>query len=201
MRRILSEELTTLLGDQGDVGTQRGRFVDHILSEYRSGQRTVDLLCIDVLQFPVENKVVAFCAQADCCLFAQQDKGEYIAVFLPARKKEAVGVDAVGDGAAEKGDPVEYNWRLVGVAKDELARDIKQDGKGDKGAEGEQNDLPCRRSGGQFTKRVDEIVEETHGVQRLAWSEALSRTLLSLLGCEVHGKGETTATLLFGSNH
>ena len=51
----------------------------------------VDLLGVDVLQLAVENEVVAFGAQADSGLLAQEHESENITVLLAAGKEEGVG--------------------------------------------------------------------------------------------------------------
>lgn len=56
--------------------------VYNILAEHRRSQRTVDLLCAQVFQLPIQNKFVPFSAQTHCRLPSEQYKGKDIAVLI-----------------------------------------------------------------------------------------------------------------------
>lgn len=53
--------------------------------------------------------------------------------LFAALEKELVGVNAVGDGAADEGDPVEDEWRLGTLATDgqQLRENIEDNGEGE----------------------------------------------------------------------
>jgi hypothetical protein len=92
-----------------------------MIPEDGGGERTIYFLGIDILELPVEDEVVAFGAQINSRLLAQQDEGEDVAVLLAAAEEEAVGVNTVGYGAANVWNPVEYDPRLVCILDKELA--------------------------------------------------------------------------------
>ena len=58
-----------------------GAVVDNVFSEHGSGERTVDLLRIGVLQFRVEDKVIAFGTDVYSRLLPQENKCKDIAVL------------------------------------------------------------------------------------------------------------------------
>ena len=55
--------------------------VDNMCTKNRCSQRAVNLFCIQVLMFAVQDEIVAFDAQADGSLLSQENEGEYIAVL------------------------------------------------------------------------------------------------------------------------
>lgn len=88
--------------------------VDNVCAKHRRGQRTVDLLRVDILQFSIKDKVVSFRTKADCGFLAQQDESEDITVLLPAFEEELVRFHSISDGAADERDPVE-DQRWIGT--------------------------------------------------------------------------------------
>lgn len=58
-----------------------GAVIDNIASEDGSGQNSVDLFGIDVLELAVENEVVSGRANSDSRLLAEEDKGEDITML------------------------------------------------------------------------------------------------------------------------
>lgn len=72
-------------------------------------------------------------------------------------------MDAVRDGAANEGDVVEDDGRLVGVLEEDLAEDVDEDGEGDEGGESDGDELPGR--GGLYVWPSDggDVLEEAHG--------------------------------------
>lgn len=47
--------------------------------------------------------------------------------LFPAGEKEFVGVDSVGNGAANEGDPMEHERWFIRVFEDELAKHVEND--------------------------------------------------------------------------
>lgn len=60
--------------------------------------------------------------------------------LLPAVEEEVVGINAIGDGTADKGYPMEDQRRLVLVLQQNLRQDIEEDGGGGEACEGEEDD-------------------------------------------------------------
>lgn len=58
-----------------------GAVIDDISSEDGSGQDTVNLLGVDILELAVENKVVSSRAHSHGRLLAEQDKGKHVAIL------------------------------------------------------------------------------------------------------------------------
>ena len=149
-----------------DLGV--GAVVDDILAKDRCGERVVDLLSVDVLQLAIENEVVAFGAEADGGLLAQEDESENITVLLAAGKEEGVGVHAVGDGVADPWEEVEDERRLIGVAEEDLLEDVQEDNEGEQTAGGGESDEPGGRVVEERSQRANETLEEAHcgGMER-----------------------------------
>ncbi len=105
-----------------------GAIINDILSEHRGGKDGVNLLGVDVTKLAIQDEVVALGSDVDGRLLAKQDEGENIAVLqrwvnghsqwaedertrephlCPVLLEEARGVHAIGDGAADDGEPVE----------------------------------------------------------------------------------------------
>ena len=53
-----------------------GAIVDDITSEHGSGQRSIDLLGVDVLELAVQNEIIARGADRDGGLLAEKNEGE-----------------------------------------------------------------------------------------------------------------------------
>lgn len=120
-----------------------GTIVDDILPKHGRRERTVYLLGIHILQLPIQDEIIAFCPQTHGCLLAQQDKGKDIAVLFATAEEEVVGVDAVRDGAADDGHPVEYDGRIAGFLADEQLRgDVDEDGQGQEDGQSGEADFP-----------------------------------------------------------
>jgi hypothetical protein len=62
-----------------------GAIIDNILAKDRSGQWSVYLLGIDVLQLSIEDKFVALCPEADSGFFSEKNEGEDIAILRPSQ--------------------------------------------------------------------------------------------------------------------
>jgi hypothetical protein len=60
-----------------------GAVIHHVRSKNRGGERAVNLLGVDMAQFPVENEVVASSAHVHSRLLAEKYKGEDITVLSP----------------------------------------------------------------------------------------------------------------------
>lgn len=58
-----------------------GAVVDDVGTEDWGGDRTVDLLCVDILELAVENEFVAVNAEVNCRLLFKEDEGEDISVL------------------------------------------------------------------------------------------------------------------------
>ena len=131
----------------------------------------VDLLGVDVLQLAIENEVIAFGAQADGSLLAQEDESENITVLLAAGKEEGVGVHAVGDGVADPWQEVEDERRLIRVAEEDLMEDVEEDDEGEQTAGGGQDDEPGGRVVEERSQRANETLEEAHcrGIEKREW--------------------------------
>lgn len=77
--------------------------------------------------------------------------------------EEVVGVDAVGDGAANEGDPVEDKRRLVLVHEQHLRQDVEEDRGSGQNPNTEQGDV-----GGRVLRQLvgqwpDDRLYEPHG--------------------------------------
>jgi hypothetical protein len=116
--------------------------VNDILAKDRCGKRVVDFLGVDVLQLAIENEVIAFGAQADGGLLAQQNESEDITVLLAAGKEEGIGVHAIGDGVANPWQEVKDERRLVGVAEEDLLGDVQEDDEDEQTTGSAQDDEP-----------------------------------------------------------
>lgn len=131
-----------------------GTVVDNIPSEDRRGQDAIDLFGVDVLGLAIENEFVALGADVDGGLFAEEDKSEDIAKLHMSRislassnerkewsdlfavlDEESRRVHAIGYGAANDGEPVEDDGRLIGVLEEKLLGDIDGDGQRNEGGE------------------------------------------------------------------
>lgn len=117
--------------------------VDYICAKDWRCQRRVDLLSVDVLELAVQNEVVSFSAQTNSRLLAQQDECEDIAILLTAGEEELVWINAVCDRATEEGYQMEDNWGLVWVAKQELSRNVEENGNGEEQANASHDNEPC----------------------------------------------------------
>jgi len=113
--------------------------VHDIGTEHRRSQRTVYLLCIDILELPVKDEVVAFHAQANRGLLAKQDECEDITILhnivrlfavilqallaylLATAEEEFVRIHAIDDGAPKNGEQVEDYGRFVWVPEQQLS--------------------------------------------------------------------------------
>jgi hypothetical protein len=126
--------------------------INHILPKNRCSQRCINLLGINILQLPIQDKLVALRPQTHGRLLPQQNEREDISVLLSTREEEGERVDAVGDRAADDGEPVEYNRRLIRVFEQQLAQNIQNDGEGDEGGKPQEHDLP---DGQVFDKSLD----------------------------------------------
>lgn len=162
-----------------------GTVVDNISAKDGRGQRTVDFFGIDVLQLAIEDEVVAFGAQADSGLLAEKDEGEDIAV-LRAKKlsvgwaragvdqvwthlfataeKEFVRVNAVGDGAADKGHPVEDDGRVGAFPphREQLVENVEDDGDSKQSAEASNGKEVCRLAAEARRKSVGHSRQQSH---------------------------------------
>lgn len=137
--------------------------VHHILSKHRRGERAIDLFRIHVLQFSVQNEIIALRSQNHRSRLSEQDEGEDISVLFATREEECVGVNAVADGAADDGDPMEDKRRLVGIAaNEELRRDVQQDGEGDESAKCEAGEFPGGEVAEVGVEGESDILEEPH---------------------------------------
>lgn len=58
-----------------------GAIVHHILAEDRSRQGRINLLCIDVFELSIQYELIALRSEADGGLFAEKNKGEYVAIL------------------------------------------------------------------------------------------------------------------------
>ena len=80
--------------------------------------------------------------------------------------EEPGGVDAVGDGAPDDGEPVEDNRRLVGVLEQQLLGDVDKDGHRERDGEHDndlQEDAQLRKVLGQ---RPGQFLEDAHRCER-----------------------------------
>lgn len=129
----------------------------------RRCKRGIHLFRTNIPELAVQDKIVSFGAQVDRCLFAEEYKGEYIAILSRTRtvrtrqlhgavethlrltiEKEFIRVDPIYDGAPDKGEPVENNGWLIRVFKQELSQDIKNHGHGDQGRQPNDAEDPYR---------------------------------------------------------
>lgn len=46
--------------------------------------------------------------------------------LLAVLSKESRGIHAIGDSAADEGEPVENDWGLVGVLEEDLVHDVQK---------------------------------------------------------------------------
>jgi len=131
--------------------------IDNISAKDRRCQRAVDLLGIYVFKFPIEDKLIPFRAQTHSGLLAQQHKRKDIAVLLPTFEEELVGINAVCDGTANEGNPVEnYRWiRATAANREQLREHIEEHSGGKSGRYGEDGEKVCGLSLQSCRYRVD----------------------------------------------
>ena len=89
--RVVLKGMYLLLLHQFGIGT----VVHDILAEYRRRKRRVHLLRIHILQFAVQDELIALCSQAYRSFLAQQDKRKHVSVLLAAGKEELVRIHAI----------------------------------------------------------------------------------------------------------
>lgn len=58
-----------------------GAIVHHILTKNRCGKDRIDFLCVDILQLPIENEIIALSAKVNGGLLPKQNEGENIAIL------------------------------------------------------------------------------------------------------------------------
>jgi hypothetical protein len=63
--------------------------VHDILSKHRRSQHGIDLLRIDVLQLPIEDKIISLSSQIHRGLLPKQDEREDIAILNPSLSAHA----------------------------------------------------------------------------------------------------------------
>jgi photosystem II stability/assembly factor-like uncharacterized protein len=111
----------------------------------RGRERRINLFSTNVLEFPIQNKVVAFGTKVYSGLFSEKDKGKDVPVlqrnvqvslepagrsgnrttYLSATvEEELVRINSVANGATDKGEPVEHNRGLIGVLEEDLSQNI-----------------------------------------------------------------------------
>lgn len=78
--------------------------------------------------------------------------------------EEGRGVHAVGDGAANEGEPVEDHRRLIGLLKEDLVGDVEHNRQRDEGEEANRH----LKAGALAAELLDErvarrILENAHG--------------------------------------
>lgn len=59
-----------------------GAIIDDIGSKHRSGQGRVDLFGADITQLAVQDELVTLGTQVDSRLFAEENKGENVAILF-----------------------------------------------------------------------------------------------------------------------
>jgi hypothetical protein len=79
----------------------------------------------------VEDKVIALWSEKDSRRFAEQNEGEAISVFGSAVKEKLVRINTVLNGAADKGENVEYDRWTMRVGKPYLSNHVGDDGQDD----------------------------------------------------------------------
>jgi hypothetical protein len=72
-----------------------GTVVHDVLAENRRGKRRIHLLGIHILQFAIQDELIAFCSQAYCGFLAQQDKRKHVSVLFAAGKEEFERIHAI----------------------------------------------------------------------------------------------------------
>jgi len=82
--------------------------------------------------------------------------------LLLVREEELVGVNTIRNGAADDGEQVENDWRLVGVLEQYLLQDVENNGDKEKGGESEADDGRVRRLRGEFAQRAGYFSEDSH---------------------------------------
>lgn len=90
-------------------------------------------------------------------------RGEEDAYLRTSVEEEPVGVDAIANGAANEGEPVENDWGLVGALEQQLAQDIDDDGQGDEGQGANKSESPDGLGRAALAEQVNETREKTHG--------------------------------------
>ena len=132
-----------------------GTIIYNILAKYRRGQRSIDFFRIYIFQLPIQYEIVAFRAQADCGLLPEQDECEDVAVLFATGEEEVEGVNAVGDCAANDGDPVKDQGGFMGVSKDrQLEEYVHEDD--------ERTEREHKSPYGQRAQRVEHHRKQAH---------------------------------------
>lgn len=72
-----------------------GTVVHDVLAKNRRGKRRIHLLRIHILQFAIQDELIAFGSQAYRGFLAQQDKSKHVSVLFAAGKEELERVDAI----------------------------------------------------------------------------------------------------------
>lgn len=167
-----------------------GAVVDDVATKDGGSQDSINFFGVDVLELAVENKVVSSGANGDGGPLAKQNKGENIAklqakrldgIFQAQHSKETekgaelaayLGavlleergrVHSISHGAADKGEPVENQRRLIGVLEKNLAGNIESNGNGDEPANGDGNLGPETQSLELLRERVARsLLKDTH---------------------------------------
>ena len=126
--------------------------VNHILPKHWSCEGAVDLFCVQIFVFSIQDKIISLHTQADCGLLSQQNECENVAILedesappgmyffvvpnlLSACEEEFVWVDTVRDGTTDKWDPVEDDRRRLWVSEEQLAQHIEHNGENDESEE------------------------------------------------------------------
>lgn len=162
-----------------------GAIVDDIGAKDGSGQGAVDFFGVDILELSVQDEVVALGTEADSRLLAEQNEGEDIAVLrtresvveawgqglldaatdlFAAIEEELVGVNAVGDSAANEGHPVEDEWRLGTLATDgqQLRQNIEDNGESESCAGDDGHGEPDRLVAQMHRNGVSNSGQDSH---------------------------------------
>lgn len=128
-----------------------GTVVDNIGSEDGGCELPVDFFGVDILQFSIENELVALDTKVNSCLLAEKDEGENIAVleefvslrvlseleiwrigrciYLGTRsEEELVWIHAICNCTPNKRNPVKDDRWLLFVVENELLDHIEDDG-------------------------------------------------------------------------
>ena len=59
--------------------------IDHAFAENWGSEGSINLFGVDILQFPIQNKFISFCSEADGCFLPEKYKGEDIAILQTVR--------------------------------------------------------------------------------------------------------------------
>ena len=60
-----------------------GAIINNIFAKHWGCKLCIDLFSVDIFEFCIEDELVAFRAQVDCCFLAQEDKSEHVAILTP----------------------------------------------------------------------------------------------------------------------